>query len=180
MVIKNQKSILSGEDTHAAVLSGSVTVQVDQNVNTGINGNSSGSNVNRIFSASSTNQVLLTLPNIITPSNSIMIINTMMANILDSGAGGSFKSLTIKRDGVDIHGPFTLASSIVGSQAITLNTIALTPVSGTHTYTLVSNDGNSYGAVRMQIIFVNANDTHAATLTGANTQDTRDQGIIQG
>lgn len=180
MVIKNQKSVLTGEDTHAATLSGSVTVAQNQNVQTGINGSTNGATgLIGKFRINSMGQTMLTLANLVTPANSLMIINTMMATSLIR-AGSNSKSMIVQRDGVNIHGPFNLSSSNENSAIVSLNTVALTPVSGTHTYTLVSNDGEGYGGVRMQIIFVNANDTHAATLTGANTRNTRDQGVILG
>ena len=175
--IRNVKPTLLGSDTHAAVLTGTVSVsQVLTPPDAVNNGTIAGPSIlPRLMSAS-----ILRLPSdsITTPPNSLMSITVMIANGLDFA--NTDLTFEIQRDGSPILGPFTVPATRFSSQAVSSihNVFQLTPA--THTYSI-----NTIGAVPLiggfatEITFIQANDTDAGTLSGANTHDTVEGNIIK-
>lgn len=181
-IIRNAKPILFGTDTHGPLLVGTVSIG-QSNTSSVIDSAGTGAPaLNQRNSSSTTGQTLLTIPgSITTPTNSVMLVTVMMANVLIGGTGSTNKSLTVRRDGATIIlGPFSLTGIRGGAAGVTFRQELLTPVAGSHTYTLVSEDNVSYAAVRMNIRFIQLTDTHAVnTISGSNTQYTAEETVIK-
>ena len=86
----------------------------------------------------------------------------------------------IRRDSSPILGPFTVPATRFSSQDVSsIHNVFITPP-GTHYYSI-----NTTGAVPLicafatAITFIQANDTHAGALSGANTHDTVEGNIIK-
>ena len=66
------------------------------------------------------------------------------------------------------------------ASGVTFRPELLTPIAGSHTYTLVSEDNVSYGAVSMNIRFIQLAETHAVnTLRGSYTSYTAEETVIK-
>jgi len=108
---------------------------------------------------------ITTFSNLTTPDNSVLVIVVAAATFLANT--NSTKSWKLVRDGTTtIDGPFNLQASH-GTQTQS-NMRVFTdenPLAGTHTYTLVENDGNGFGAVNSTLFFIKGTDTHAAAIT---------------
>jgi hypothetical protein len=109
-----------------------------------------------------------------------MLVTVMMANVIVNNTVSTNKSLTVRRGNTIILGPFSLVGIRGNASGVTFRQELLTPIAGSHTYTLVSEDNVSYGAVRMNIRFIQLTDTHAVTtITGSNTQYTAEETVIK-
>lgn len=181
-IIRNAKPILFGTDTHGALLVGTVSIG-QSNTSSVIDTAGTGHPARTQRSSSSTTgQTLLTIPgSITTPTNSVMLVTVMMVNVIISDSSSTNKSLTVRRDGTTtILGPFSLTGIRGNVSGVTFRQELLTPIAGSHTYTLVSEDNVSYGAVRMNIRFIQLTDTHAVNmLSGSNTQYTAEETVIK-
>lgn len=180
-IIRNAKPILFGTDTHGALLVGTVSIG-QSNTSSVIDSAGTGFPARTQRSSSSTTgQTLLTIPgSVTTPTNSVMLVTVMMANVIIAGSSSTNKSLTVRRGNTIILGPFSLVGIRGNASGVTFRQELLTPIAGSHTYTLVSEDNVSYGAVRMNIRFIQLTDTHAVNmLSGSNTQYTAEETVIK-
>ena len=180
MVIKNQKSILTGEDTHAATLTGSIIINSPSNYYPPRSGsqNRSGPNVVQISNRSG---VVTSSPN--------AIFGRFIQGI--NGVGGTVTyTARVRRD--NATSGVIVANGFRGSESneftfdlfFTDENVSV----GAHTYffSVEITQTTTQAPVPFDIypasnsVIVPVRSSFAATLTGANTQDTRDQGIIQG
>ena len=175
--IRNAKQTLLGSDTHAAVLTGTVSVsQVLTPADAVNNGTTAGQSIlPRIMNAS-----ILRLPSddITTPPNSLMSITVMIATAIQGFA--TDVTFEIRRDGSPILGPFTVPATRFSSQDVSSTHNVFITAPGTHTYSInIIGTAPLIGGFATAITFIQANDTHAGALSGANTHDTVEGNIIK-
>ena len=105
----------------------------------------------------------------------------MMVNISIGGTSSTTTSLTVRRDGATtILGSFSLVGIRGNSSGVTFRQELHTPMAGSHTYSLVSEDNVSYGSVRMNIRFIQLSDTHAVDmLSESNTRCTAEETVMK-
>ena len=175
--IRNVKTTQPGSDTHAGVLNGTFGVrQVLTPPDVVNNGTTAGPSIlPRLIGAS-----LLRLPSasITTPPNSLMSITMMIANGITSP--DTDVTFAVQRDGSAILGPVTVPAARFSSQEVssTHNVFQTTP--GTHTYSIkIIGTAPLKGGFATEITFIQAKDTHACDLSGANTHDTVEGNIIK-
>ena len=180
-VFPNSKPILLGSDTHAADLTGTASLAEDsaEASTQGVAGTTSASNVSDRFTAGVTGFARATFTDVVTPTNSVIILAVgQCSNLVSSGTGS--KDWQWKKDSVNYLSSFTLqnAQSSGAIRAEISVIIDDNPESGTHTYTLTDVDTAQFGGVACKITFVQLTDTHTASLTGFNTQHTQESGVI--
>ena len=175
--IRNAKQTLLGSDTHAAVLTGTVSVRQELTPPDAVN---NGTTARTSILPKLMRQSLLRLPShaITSPPNSYMTITMMIAN----GITSPDTDVTVERqrDGSAIRGPFTVPAARVASQegSSTHNVVQTTP--GTHTVSSnINGTAPLIGGFATATIFIQANDTHAGALSGANTHATVGENIIK-
>lgn len=174
----NKRSLLLGSDTHSSSLSGSVS-QAETNAQSenGNLGTTIDTNFDEKYTAGSAGTTRATFTDVATPTDSLMILvigqATRSALIDEQTKTWLWKKDTVTFSTVNLS---PTISSL--SNKTLLSTVVITPTAGTHTYTLVENDATSFGSVSAKITFIQLTDTHAATLTGSNTQRTVAEGIL--
>jgi len=167
----NSKVKITGADTHSADLTGTTTLAEGGNTETqNANGTTSGGATTTKRNNGSDGATILTFSSITTPVNSTLIIITATAPQLTTGSNaktillkrGSTVLETISIDGIDSNSTVQIANIHIDAS----------PQSGTNTYTLEQDDNSSFGGVTATLMFIELTDTHAASLIGANTQNT--------
>jgi len=104
--------------------------------------------------------VVITFSNITTPDDSNLIIIFASATFLANT--NSTKNWKFVRDGTTTLDTFTQqASHGTQTQANLRVFVDENPPAGSHTYTIVENNGNTYGGIIGNLFFVVATDTHA-------------------
>ena len=174
--IRNAKQTCLGSDTHAAVLTGTVSVsQVLTPADAVNNGTTAGQSIlPRIMNAS-----ILRLPSddITTPPNSLMSFTVMIATALQGFA--TDVTIEIRRDGSPILGPSTLPATRISSQDVSSTHNVFITASGTHSYSInIIGTAHLIGRFATAIIFIQANDPHAGCFPGAKQHETVERTII--
>jgi len=102
------------------------------------------------------NRVVATFADIVTPADSVIILVVAMSGL---EAASVNKDWQWQRDSIDYLDGFTLsgASDMTNELKVLVDN---SPDAGTHTYTLLEDDANQYGAVKCEITFVKLTDTH--------------------
>jgi len=176
-VFPNAKPIILGADTHAALLTGNAVQNLTQTVIAGVEGTSTNpGNANNFFRSDTPPATIATLSNITTPSsNSVMIIVIAERNQTFDSTTATFE---LKR-GATLLDSFGFGNGGGGGESVTIVDYTENPaVVGTHDYTLVSTSNRNYGGIDFKIFFVDLDDTHAAILTGTNSQRTHEQAVL--
>lgn len=178
MSLKNSKLKLLGSDTHAADLTGSAT-QAQNTTNEVVSAKSGFTVVNdTVGEAMNTSSGGVEASVVVTtPSDSLVVIVANMFSVNDS-AGTDTHNIRI------LDGTTELASTSIGVGSNSSRLIPLlfvgVPLTGSRTYNVEawSPGGGILVSVSINVTHVQLTDTHAASLTGSNTQTTHEDRVL--
>ena len=163
-----------GTDTHGALLVGTVSIG-QSNTSSVIDSAGTGAPARpQRSSSSTTGQPLLTIPgSVTTPPNAVILVTVMMVNVIIGCSSSTKKSPTVRRGNTILLGPFSLVGIRGNASGVPFRQELLTPIAGSHTYTLGSEDTVADGAVRRNIRLIQLTETHEGKmLSGSKTQVT--------
>lgn len=175
----NKKSIILGEDTQAADLTGSLILTED--LDQGQQSDPATTDAGNPSQNSRRNNGILdnavaTFTNIETPDNSVLVIIVATSTYIVNT--GSDKDWRIQEDSQTVDTFQREAASGTQIKAELRVFINENPTPGIHTYTVNEDDGNTFGGFVANLFFIKGTDTHAAALIGANTQRSTDESIL--
>lgn len=107
----------------------------------------------------------ITFSNILTPTEKSTLVIVVASATFIPVSGTSTKPWLLKRDTTQIDS-FSLQSADNNSTNADIRIfVDVNPTAGTHTYTLVENNANTFGGITAQLFFIQGTDTHAAEIT---------------
>lgn len=168
------KVFLTGADTHAADLTGSAVQVNDSGVGSSAGGNASATTSRPTRTFFSNGSTILSVVDT-TPANSTVIVTICYRTSLTGNGGNS--ELTI--GGAQVLTFSTPGAGGTGFQQY----VDVDPPAGSNTYAFKSLSSQQLESMFLVVKFISLDDTHAATLTGSNTQQaapSKTNGMIGG
>lgn len=170
-MIKNAKALLLGSDTHGAGLSGSATLSETTDFTTNNTRPDNEGSTSKFRSVSSGNEgVSVTITTPTNPSILVLIVTTVARR------SSAVTDWDLEEDGVKL---LDMATTGAIQSVDTFVHIISSPTSGSNKYAVVADGLQSNAGMSITAVFIDVNDTHAGTLTGSNSQDTRSHSPIQ-